>query len=325
MARLFVVAALLAGGVSARSDDADALRKKALSVAGVQKVIDMLRDMLASAKKEKNDEEVGFAKFSTWCGGEKSSLTTEIARNGDTISLLGTEIEKLDSDASTLADEIAALEATIASREADIEKGTAERKKEHEDFLAEEADYGETLSALDRAIEVMSKQDYDRPAASAALLQLNEKERLPRKMQSIIAAFVGMMDSDGGKGDYMSYAAPEANAYEFQSGSIIATLKTLKDEFRAKLAQSQKEEMNAQHAFDMIKLDMTDTIENSQKTAAEKTALKEKKLEMSAANSKQKATTEDMKAANEKTLSDLSTECSEKDMSFEEKQNLRTE
>merc|ERR1719382_1711575 len=75
----------------------------------------------------------------------------------------------------------------------------------------------------------------------------------------------------------------------------------------------------------MIKLDLADTIENNEKEAAEKKALKDRKMEMSAENSKQKGATEDMKAANEKQLADTTTECSEKDMSFEEKKNLRTE
>merc|ERR1719262_1883576 len=134
-------------------------------------------------------------------------------------------------------------------------------------------------------------------------------------MHSIIQAFLAIKSGKQSQ-DPMDYQAPEANAYEFQSGGIIQMLKGLLDEFRAKLTQCQKEEMNSQYAYDMIKQDLTDSIENAKKDVEEKTALKAQKTEQA---------TKDMKAANEKTLADTQTECNEKDMSFQEKQDLRTQ
>merc|ERR1719401_1119354 len=72
-------------------------------------------------------------------------------------------------------------------------------------------------------------------------------------------------------------------------------------------------------------MDLTDAIENAEKDAEEKAASKARKLEKAALNGKEAAATSDIKAGNEKTLADLTTECSEKDMSYQEKQNLRTE
>merc|ERR1719253_494278 len=107
-----------------------------------------------------------------------------------------------------------------------------------------------------------------------------------------------MMDAADDKGP--GYSAPEANGYEFQSGGIVEMLKKLHDEFREKLATCQKD-------------------------IEEKTAEKERKTEKTAESKKQLAATIDMKAENEKTLSDMETECAEKKMSFAEKQQLRAE
>merc|ERR550532_3707593 len=123
----------------------------------------------------------------------------------------------------------------------------------------------------------------------------------------------------------MSYEAPEANAYEFQSGGIIALLKRLSQEFSAKLGQSQKEEMNSKHAYDMIINDLEDSIENSKKEIREKTIEKERKTAKAADAKKQLAATTAEKAENEKTLAAAEAECHEKKLSFEEKQNLRAE
>merc|ERR1719387_2179752 len=147
---------------------------------------------------------------------------------------------------------------------------------------------------------VLNKKTADKPAASAVLLQLAESDKLPAQAKSMVAAFIGVMGKDfmGEMGPGMDYAAPEANAYEFQSGGIIDMLKKLKDEFRTKLADCQKEEMNFTKA---------------------------RKEEKAASDKKELASTKTMKAEDEKTLSDMQVECKEKQLSFDEKQKLRAE
>merc|ERR1719487_112650 len=123
----------------------------------------------------------------------------------------------------------------------------------------------------------------------------------------------------------MEGASPEANAYEFQSGGIVDMLKKLKDEFRGKLGECQKEEMNSKHAYDMVVTDLVDSIENSNANIEEKTVTKARKEEQAAEDKKSLAATKQMKAEDEQTLTDTKTECSEKKLSFEEKQKLRAE
>merc|ERR1719492_588801 len=83
--------------------------------------------------------------------------------------------------------------------------------------------------------------------------------------------------------------------------------------------------MNSKHAYDMVVADLTDSIENSEKEIEEKTVEKAQKTEKAAQNKKQLAATVADKAENEKLLKSTETECSEKKMSFAEKQQLRTE
>merc|ERR1719247_3887823 len=135
----------------------------------------------------------------------------------------------------------------------------------------------------------------------------------------MVAAFLA------GMGPGMAYEAPEANAYEFQSGGIVEMLKKLRDEFRVKLADCQKEEMNSKHAYDMVVQDLVDSIENSNQSIAEKTELKARKEEKAAQDKKELAATITMKKEDEKTLADMEVECEEKQLSFDEKQQLRTE
>jgi len=291
------------------------------STGGVQKVIQMLGDMSAKAKQEKNAEQVLFAEFETWCKMEVPQTQRSIAKAAESIELLSASISKLTVEAKVLGEEIGKLQADVSTFETEKKDATAQRAKDNKAYVEESTDYGESVDAIDRAIVVLNKKTADKPAASAVLLQLTQSERLPAEAKSMVAAFLGVM----GKDFMEDMGPPEANAYEFQSGGIITMLKKLQDQFRSKLADCQKEEMNSKHAYDMVVQDLVDSIENSNQSIEEKKITKARKQEQAAADKKELAATRNMKAEDEKTLSDMEVECSEKKDSFAEKQQLRTE
>jgi len=290
------------------------------SNAAIQKVIQMLQDMVATAKKEKHEEEVKYAEFSTFCTSETASLKNEIAEAAEQIELLTSEIDKLTSDVSGLGKDIAKLSSDVSSMEADVKAQTAQRQKEHAAYEAESQEYAETIDALDRAIMVLSKQNYDRKQAQVALMQLSDKTELPQRVQAMVSAFMAMMDSDD-----QAPTPPEANAYEFQSGGIVDMLKKLQDDFRKQAKQCDKEEMNSKHAYDMVMQDLTSSISRAQDDIEGKSSDKEKKSEKIAEDKGLLQATSADKAKDEKTLSDLEAECFQKGESFKEKQQLRTE
>jgi len=88
----------------------------------------MLQDMSATAKKEKNDEEIAFAKFTVWCKQETASLAKEIKENGESIEMLETEIGKLTQDIAALGDAIGELSDNVAKFNADVKSETAQRE-----------------------------------------------------------------------------------------------------------------------------------------------------------------------------------------------------
>jgi uncharacterized coiled-coil DUF342 family protein len=165
----------------------------------------------------------------------------------------------------------------------------------------------------------MQEKNQNVPGSSLLQVTIQDK-RLPAKAKSLISAFLGFDDSASD-----SFDPPEANAYEAQSGGIIEMLKKLKDQFREKLGQCQKEEANSNHAFNMVKQDLVDSIDNANKDTEEKTADKEAKKEAIAENKKDLASTIQVKAEDENLLKNLDVECEEKTLSFQEKQKLRAD
>jgi len=298
----------LPSAVSAAKTDA--------SGAGLAKVIQMLTDMTAAAKTEMHDEEVAFATFSTWCQEESSSLKKEIASDAEEIESLAANEGKLRSDAETLAGEIAELNANVERFETERKGHDDQRDKDNKEFLAVSQDHSESVDALDRALVHLQKQSYDRPAA---LAQLSSTVR-HRAMSALKARSEDPSAEDGYAKKGLEYDAPEANAYEFQSGGIVGVLKNLKDEFRTKLGEAQKAEMNSKHAHSMIVQDLVDSTKSAKNDISEKSADKERKLGAAAADEKKRTGTEAVNAENEKTLSEMTAECTEKTESYKEKQ-----
>jgi len=280
------------------------------------KAISMLQDMAAKVKQEKNDEQVAFAKFTTWCAHEDVALTKSITADGEQIEALTTEIAELGQDIRSLGEAIAGLESDVEKYQANLKEKTAQRAKDHKEFLADQKDFSESVDAVDRALETLESENYDRPASAAALLQLSDKKRMPAQVRSIISAFIGMSDDAG---------SPEANAYENQSGGIIDMLKKLRDDFRAKVAEVEKAEMNSEHAYNMIVQDLTDSTTFAKSDISEKSQTKGRKTEQEAEDEKLLAATSATKAHSEKTLATMTTSCKEKGLSFDEKQQLREE
>merc|ERR550537_1137986 len=103
--------------------------------------------------------------------------------------------------------------------------------------------------------------------------------------------------------------APEANAYEFQSGGVVAMLEKLLHKFEDELFALEKAEMNAQANFDMLAQKLTGLIKDASESISKKTATKAERQEFAAAAKGDLETVSAVKAEDEKILSDTKAEC----------------
>merc|ERR1719436_1064728 len=250
-----------------------------LEVTPVQKVIQLLNGMLTKGKAEKHDEQVQFAAYKQFCDDTSVEKKRAIAEANERIGVLKADIEKYVSDVAILTKEIAGHEEDIAVWTGDQKAATKVRRIEKADYEALHKDYSESIDALERAIAVLKKQAYDRKQAS--LVQVSALQGLsliPAEAKRAINAFLQQEPDEG-----LAVSAPEAFGYEFQSHGIIEVLEKLLDKFIAERTQIEKEEMNTQHAYDMLMQDLSAQIEQATQDRTEKAATKAKKLEAKAA------------------------------------------
>merc|ERR1719316_240396 len=105
-------------------------------VTPIQKVLEMMGQALAKGKKEKNEEEVEFAKFKAFCEDVLSDKTEAIEEAAKKIEQLNADIAKAESDAKVLGDEIDAHNADVAQWEEDLATATKLRESEKADYDA---------------------------------------------------------------------------------------------------------------------------------------------------------------------------------------------
>merc|ERR1719262_423164 len=238
-----------------------------------------------------------------------------------TIEQLSADIMKAQADQTQLADEIAALGSERDAWEKDQANITSERETEKADFDALQKDYDESIDALRRAIAVLKKEEGKTPQSLLELQKVTSLKMVPIGAKRTLLAF---LNSDA-KQDPLSVSAPQAAAYEFQSGGVVEMLEKLLDKFRAELDGYQKEELNAKFNYQTLYQELVSNIDEATASSELKTKVKaERAQDEAAAKGDLEVTKKDL-GADEGYLSDLITECDAKSKAYENRQMLRAE
>merc|ERR1719161_789560 len=273
--------------------------------------------MKAKAIAAKNDEEVKFSAFSSWCTNTKKAKTDEIAAGNEKMDMLKAEIEKAKVLFAKLTDRILELEEDVGRWKKDQASATAVRNKEKADYTATVTDYSESIDAVEGALSVLKKQAFDRKQAAASLLQVQSRRLVPAASKKIITSFLQM--------DGIDYDAPEANAYEFQSGGVVEMLEKLMDEFSEKKTDLEKDELGAQQAFEQIFQQLADNIENAEFEINKKTKHRAETEAAKAEAEGDLAQTTADRDEDQTYLDDTTALCKQKTSDFESRQTLRSE
>jgi len=290
-------------------------------VTPVQKVITLMENMLAKGKAEKHDEEVQYAAYKQFCGDTTVEKDKAIREADEKIEVLKADIEKYEATAAKMTKEIADHEADVAGWAGDMEAATGVRKAEKAAYTDEHKDLSESVSALERAIEVLKKQGYNRKQASFAQVKaLQDVKLIPDEAKKAISAF---LQDDVAEEDLALVSAPEAFGYEFQSHGIIEMLAKLLDKFISERTTLEKEELDKKNAYTLTMQDITAQSDQAKADISDKTQSKAKNIEMAADAKADLAETAETRAADKKYLDDLTALCAQKASDFAARQALR--
>jgi hypothetical protein len=139
---------------------------------------------------------------------------------------------------------------------------------------------------------------------------------IPKEKQHVLTNFLAQAD------DFGDRAAPEANAYEFQSGGVVEMLEKLADKFQDERNDLMKAETNSKHAYDMLMQDLAAQIEHNTQAREEKSAARAAKLQRASDAKGDRIHTTATRDADPKFLGDLNATCAQKGTDFESSQLL---
>jgi len=282
------------------------------SATPVTKVLDMLKDMKAKGEEMMQSEKATYATYKVWVEDRTKELNFEISTAEREIEQLAAFIEKADSDTQRLTVSIAKLNKEIATLEGEKAQAISVREEEHAVFVVDEKDHGESVDALERALQVLKSQDYDRPQAEA-LLQGMQKN-VPG-MPAVLAAFLQEEDEQTG--------APDVAAYEFQSGGVVGILEGLLKKFKSEYDDLVKAETNRAHYHQLEVMHLSDLIDKYTKDMQDQEATKGRTVKASVSAQSEKASTEANLAEDQKFLAEMKTTFAAKSATFTANQEVR--
>merc|ERR1740127_341952 len=153
------------------------------------------------------------------------------------------------------------------------------------------------------------------------LQKVSVLSRVPAQVKRIIESFLATDQEVLQPG--LSVSAPQANAYEFQSGGVVEMLEKLKDKFADEKHELDKAEMNGKHAYEMAAEDLHSSIDAAEKESSEKA--KAEAEQGVAADKGDLADTTSARDEDQKYLDGVMTQCQQKSKSYEERQTVRSE
>merc|ERR1719181_1064264 len=234
----------------------------------IEKVIQMMSELQQKIMKEGEAAQKIYDEFAEWCEEESKNLQFEIKTSKSTAEDLQSTIDKAVADIKAGADKIEELSAEIAQAEKDLEDATVIREAEHKDFAAEEAELVNTVDALERAIGILERE---MAKTGAAFLQLKNANNVVQALKVLVQAS-SISSSDASRltafvqnqqeneDDDAELGAPAAKTYESKSGGIVEVLNDLLADAEGQLSDLRKKESNLQNNYEMLKLELEDTV-----------------------------------------------------------------
>jgi len=310
---ILLAAAMAARAVSATSE----------AVTPIAKVLQMLDEMKAKGIAEKQAEEVRFSAFQQWCQVTDESKTKAIEEGKMRIEGLEATIAQAVAAIEAMAKRIAELEEDVARWQQDQKSAADVREKELEDYRETHKEYADTVDAIERAIIILKGQ---KNTEQSLLQQQLVTPSVGREgAASVRKVLTDFLQTKSKEDPLLHEQAPEAYAYEAQSGGILEMLKKLRARFLQERTDLEKEEISARYNFEMLKQKLTDEIKLAEQEIGQKNKQTAKTQETKATAEGDKQEAEKILAEDSAYLTDLRGLCKSKSNDFELRQKLRAE
>merc|ERR1719316_447107 len=257
--------------------------------------------------------------YTSWCDEEANEKEDAITSSKRTIGDLEATIEDAEASILTLTASIDELTTKISTSETELANATEIRDKENAVFIASEKELVETVDSLERAITVLKKNlGFMQTGRSANVLaamagglkKVVEASWINSHQKQVLQSLL-QTNTEEGDEDLAFQPQGKVVAFESSSGGILDTIADMQSKAEESLSSTRKDEMEAAHAYAMVKQSLEDEIAVAKKQLSEATLTRSTTTEelhsAEASLSETKTTLE----ADEKYLEELKQSCAE--------------
>jgi hypothetical protein len=311
----------------------------ALALGGhpIEKVIGLLKGLATTAELEGKSEALNYEKYDYWCRNSIKELLAAIAEETETIASLENQIAAGAAEEAKLKDEIAQLEIELGELDQAAAKAEADRADGKAVYDETFKDLSETIQAIADAIKAL-ETSRDAGEAESEFLQVAGSPKVRKALMIAQAEAPELVAKDSAisallqQPDFKTRPDFEAEGdraahvqkYNFKSGDIIETLKSLKLRFEDELTATNKAETASINAYDLAKQAREEVILQTKASLATAKELLAGVLGDLATYRAELASEESDKKADEATLASTEKACTVKKQEWEERSSVRS-
>jgi len=284
----------------------------------IRRIVTLLQKMQTEVQDaNKHDQELN-EKFVCYCSTNDGELSSETAELRARIPMLEADIERTQGEKARLDQELVAHQQTRVDAKSAIDKSTAQREKEAEEFAAESAELKGNVASCNAAQEALHKGltsmflQGNNGAALRKVMLTRQAANLNRYSRETLTAFL----AQGSRAEVL---------YTPASGEVIGIIHQLQQDFKAALKDVTDTENSALSEFQGLVAAKEKEIQAATEAIEQKTARAGEVAVQIVSLKADLTDTENSLGEDEKFLMDLKENCDTKAGEYDERKAARNE
>lgn len=274
------------------------------------KAVELLKGLAEKIEQDTRSEAKAYSQYTEWCDNEAHNFASEVKVYTKKKEKLEAFISKATSEIEVDTAKINELASNIAAGNAQLDKATSIRAKEHASFLTAEEETTTAMSAVERAVLILSKESSKAGDAenseNPAFMQVDTTslQRLTKSLSAVLdAASLSSADQDklialiqAGKpgkaagdseedvslsqasmdeelgADEASLGAPDEAVYQSHGAGILDVLDDLRSKAESDLFDLRGAEATAEQNFKLLEQSLQNSLKADTGDLAEQKA-----------------------------------------------------
>merc|ERR1719191_1985866 len=295
----------------------------------IQKVIELIEELKEKMIADAKAEELVYNRMACWCETTTKSKAEEVKTCQDNLAALSTDINNNKGNIATLAADINELMTDISTNEAKQYEETTKRERQNADFQQNKAELTNAMTALDKAVQMLSGVDHLALLQGKAKLSMSQMATMRAVKPAVVKAMDGLPTQNHIPAKHLSIlerlGEQFGSTYTPFEPTVTQILKDLLESFRATAKTESDNEVELQKSYEEIMETKAAELEAKKTLMSEKEQLKaQEESELTANQEVWQQTASQLKAANE-VFGLAKDACSKKADEWEERCRLRDE